>query len=170
MLRILCALLIIATSTSARSDSLGATRVGVVDMPKLWATGGIARWLDARAKLDAEQATYKPAEAPAGTPPKRPPMDVEGLGLPDETKKKLQHDLDEIERKEHVADIWKAHEREVLEPIMLDVEAALGRFAKTNGVGLVLDRAKLAESLIAIAPGVDLTAAFIKDYNAAKHR
>ena len=59
----------------------------------------------------------------------------------------------------------------MLDPIAADVTRALERYARAHGIdlvlGLVLDRGKLGEMLLVVSASADLTAAFIKDDNAA---
>jgi Skp family chaperone for outer membrane proteins len=53
----------------------------------------------------------------------------------------------------------------VLDPIRAAVSRGLEQFAKRHGIDLVLDRSQLGEAVLIAAPGVDITDAFIKDYN-----
>lgn len=73
----------------------------------------------------------------------------------------------EIERKQQ--DGQKLLERrlkELTDPINADVANALLAFAKQRGIDIVLDASKFAGTMIVVNPAVDITAAFIADFNA----
>jgi hypothetical protein len=166
-----CACLL-SIAAPARAEPPGTGRVAVIDSSKLWEEGGIARWLVAKAKLDAERASFAVVEVPPGKS-----LDDGGpapgyFELPGESKeerKKRREESARLQREMQAKalerDAWHAHEREVLEPIEEDVQRALERFARARGIGLVLERAELEYNLVVVAAGVDITDAFIKDYN-----
>src|SRR5882672_10710398 len=88
-------------SSSALADS---GRVALVDTGRLYDKGGIAKWVAARAKLDAEEPKFVVVESPDGTKPD-PHTDV------DPTYRKMFTDLDRDATRNKA---WAAHEAEVL--------------------------------------------------------
>ena len=55
--------------------------------------------------------------------------------------------------------------REATEPIYKDISPALQAFARQRGVNVIFDVSKLAEVMFIVNETVDLTRAFIADYN-----
>ncbi|MCM3869252.1 MAG: OmpH family outer membrane protein [Pyrinomonadaceae bacterium] len=55
--------------------------------------------------------------------------------------------------------------REATEPIYKDISPALQAFARQRGVNVIFDVSKLAEVMFVVNETVDLTPAFIADYN-----
>jgi len=159
----LLAILLVAVWTSA-AHADGAARVAIIDTSRLFAPNGIAAWAQARAKLDAEQATYRAAESPDGQTPTR--IGMPDLDLPPEQRERLKRKLDEIERKTSQERAWKTHVEQVLGPIRAATLAGLADYAKAHKIDLVLDRVEMGSAVLVAAPGVDITDAFIKDYNA----
>ncbi len=162
-MRIATLLLLITASLAEAAP----TRVAVIDGEKLYDTGGIAKWLAARAKLDAERKSFKVVEKPAGQPT---PALPDWCGKPKtdwerDTCKKLRETLmQHVEGSE-----WEKHEHEVLDPIEADVQKELQRYAASSGIDILLDRSELGESTVLfVSPQTDITSAFIKSYNAKK--
>ncbi len=54
----------------------------------------------------------------------------------------------------------------MLAPLEADLDKAISAYARSRGIELLLEKSETG--IVYIAPGVDITAAFIKDYN-AKH-
>jgi Skp family chaperone for outer membrane proteins len=72
----------------------------------------------------------------------------------------------DIERKTQDAQAaYQKRLRDVTEPIYKDISPALQAFAKQRGVNVIFDVSKLAEVMFIINDSVDLTRAFITDYN-----
>lgn len=147
--------LVIAVASPAAADG----RVALVDTSRLFASSGIGAWVAARAKLDAEEPHFKVVESPDGQKPD-PHNDIS-----DPHFRKV---LTDLERDSARGKAWNAHESEVLDPIEADVMRALDKYAQAHGIAIVLDRAKLADAVLVVAPGADITDAFIKDYNGKK--
>lgn len=157
-------LVVLLLATASRVDAGPApSKLAVIDTDRLWAAGGVAVWLAARAQLDAERTSYAPAENPGATPPPRIP--TPDLGLPDGMKRDLERKLAELERNAARNSVWTAHEHEVLDPIVAEAYRGLERYARAHGLGLVLDRAKLGDAMLVVAPDMDITDRFIRDYN-----
>jgi Skp family chaperone for outer membrane proteins len=72
----------------------------------------------------------------------------------------------EIERKTQDAQsAYQKRLREATEPIYKDISPALQAFARQRGVNVIFDVSKLAEVMFVVNETVDLTPAFIADYN-----
>ena len=72
----------------------------------------------------------------------------------------------DIERKTQDAQsAYQKRLRDVTDPIYKDISPALQAFAKQRGVNVIFDVSKLAEVMFIINDSVDLTRAFITDYN-----
>ena len=73
----------------------------------------------------------------------------------------------DIKRKQE--DGQKAYQRyskQIVEPLNIEVAKAVEAYAKSKGYDMVLDMAKFAGTMMVLNPGLDLTYAFIADYNA----
>jgi Skp family chaperone for outer membrane proteins len=72
----------------------------------------------------------------------------------------------DIERKTQDAQsAYQKRLREATEPIYKDISPALQAFARQRGVNVIFDVSKLAEVMFVVNETVDLTRAFIADYN-----
>ncbi len=75
----------------------------------------------------------------------------------------------DIERKTQDAQsAYQKRLREVTEPVYKEISPALQAFARQRGVNVIFDVSKLAEVMFIINDSVDLTRAFITDYNQRK--
>lgn len=72
----------------------------------------------------------------------------------------------DIERKTQDAQsAYQKKLREVTEPVYRDISPALQAFARQRGVNVIFDVSKLSEAMFVVNETVDLTRAFIADYN-----
>ncbi len=72
----------------------------------------------------------------------------------------------DIERKTQDAQsAYQKKLREATEPVYKDISPALQAFARQRGVNVIFDVSKLGEVMFIINDSVDLTRAFITDYN-----
>jgi Skp family chaperone for outer membrane proteins len=74
----------------------------------------------------------------------------------------------DIERKTEDANAaYNRRLNEVLGPIHQDIARSIDAFAKTNGIHIILDSGKLQDAGVILVsnPSVDITSAFIADYN-----
>ncbi|MBA3514541.1 MAG: OmpH family outer membrane protein [Pyrinomonadaceae bacterium] len=72
----------------------------------------------------------------------------------------------DIERKTQDAQsAYQKRLREVTEPVYKEISPALQAFARQRGVNVIFDVSKLGEVMFVINDTVDLTRAFITDYN-----
>ena len=89
--------------------------------------------------------------------------DQKSLAEKAEQAESLKND---IERKQQ--DGQKALEKrtkELTDPIFSDIGKALQAYAKQRGIDLVIDMAKLAGTIMVINGALDITTAFMNDYN-----
>lgn len=63
------------------------------------------------------------------------------------------------------ADFAKRY-KEVIEPISDDISKGLNQFATQRGITMILDISKLAPAVLTANPAMDVTAAFIAEFNA----
>lgn len=73
----------------------------------------------------------------------------------------------DIKRKQE--DGQKAYERfskQIVEPVNIEIAKAVEGYSRQKGYDVVLDAAKFAGTMIVLNKGLDITAAFIADYNA----
>jgi Skp family chaperone for outer membrane proteins len=156
-------LVLLMVPAAVAAETLGTNRVAVVNNARLFAEKGIARWVDARAKLDQERGTFKVVETPPGITRRNTPVPDH---LSKERAERLRKRYDEIDRESVERQAWEKHESEVLDPIVANVNSALAEFAKIHKIGLVLDQESIGSSMLFLDAGVDITDAFIKHYNA----
>jgi hypothetical protein len=138
-------------------------KVAMIEKARFEESGGIARLLAAREQLDREKKTFRFVESPDGKP--LPMPDACKPPLPDSLKK-LCDDMTKSKLADRAEAAWNVHEVEVLGPIEVDLDKAIAAYAKSRGIELLLE--KYETGIVYMAPNVDITAAFIKDYN-AKH-
>jgi Skp family chaperone for outer membrane proteins len=84
----------------------------------------------------------------------------QGASLENEGKTKKDR-LDE--------DISKRYEQ-VIAPISSQIGAAMDQFARQRGVTMTLDASKLLPAILTAVPAIDLTQAFINDFNSKNPR
>lgn len=80
-----------------------------------------------------------------------------------EEGEKLQRDL-KYKKEQADADFSKRYQEEVA-PISTDIGKALDQFATQRGITMILDISKLAPAILTVNPAMDVTAAFIADFN-----
>ncbi len=133
---------------------------------------GIVRYVNAQKSLDREfqprstelQTLAKRIETLAGEISK-----TENVAAPAEIQRKreegekLQRELKF--KKEEAEAAFKKRAEEILGPISTDIGSALGAFAKQRGITMTLDISRLAEAIMTIDPTMDITAAFVAEYN-----
>lgn len=121
----------------------------------------IARLVAANEQLALEKKSFRFVESPDGKAPVpdewcKPPMEAYKKDLCEKFKK-----ADLASRAEAA---WALREAEVRAPIEATIEKAIIAYAKSRGIELLLE--KYDTGVVYMAPGVDITAAFIKDFNA----
>lgn len=80
-----------------------------------------------------------------------------------EEGEKLQRELKF--KKEDAEAAYKKRAEEVLGPISSDIGNALIAFAKSRGITMTLDISRMVEAVVTVDPTMDVTAAFIAEYN-----
>ncbi len=75
----------------------------------------------------------------------------------------LQNQL-EFKKKEAEA-AYQKRMQEVVAPISDDIGKALDAFSRQRGINLMLDISKFAPAVLSVNPAMDMTAAFIAEYN-----
>ena len=136
--------------------------------------GGISRYVVAIKALERE---FKPRQDELNT------MQVRIKAIADEIgklsgssvvdPKTIQAKQEEGERlnrdlkyKKELADADFAKKyQEVVGPISQDIGKALDQFATQRGITMILDISKLAPAILTVSPAMDVTAAFIAEYN-----
>ncbi|MGH9969892.1 MAG: OmpH family outer membrane protein [Pyrinomonadaceae bacterium] len=83
-------------------------------------------------------------------------------GKQDEAER-LQRDL-KYKKEQADADFSKRYQ-EVVTPISNDVGKALDQFALQKGITMILDPSKMMSALLTVNPAMDVTQAFIAEYN-----
>ena len=68
-------------------------------------------------------------------------------------------------KKEDAEAAYRKRAEEVLGPISADIGGALIAFAKQRGITMTLDISRLAEAIVTADTTMDITAAFVADYN-----
>jgi Skp family chaperone for outer membrane proteins len=76
---------------------------------------------------------------------------------------RLQRDL-KYKKEQADADFAKRYQ-EVVSPISTDIGKALDQFATQRGITMILDISKLAPAILTVNPNMDVTTAFITEYN-----
>lgn len=155
----LVTLLLLLASSLAHAEP----KVSMIEKARFEEPGGIARLLAARAQLDKEKQSFRFVESPDGKPLTtdewcKPPLQ--------DYKKKLCDEWKRTALNNRAEEAWQMREVEVLGPIEADVDKAIIAYAKSRGIELLLE--KYETGVVYMAPSLDITAAFIKDYN-AKH-
>ena len=76
---------------------------------------------------------------------------------------RLQRDL-KYKKDQADADFAKRYQ-EVVAPISTDIGKALDQFAQQRGITMILDISKLAPAILTVNPAMDVTQAFIAEFN-----
>lgn len=165
-------------ATAASTAPVPAAKIAYIDTGAFADKAGINRYINAVKSLERE---FKPRED-----------ELTGLqtrmkGISDELaklrsaggvvdQKTIQAKQDEGERLQREwkfkkdsadADFAKRY-GEVVSPISTDIGKAVEQFAAARSITMVIDISKLAPALLMVNPSMDVTQAFIADYN-SKH-
>jgi Skp family chaperone for outer membrane proteins len=90
-------------------------------------------------------------------------VDPKTLQSKQELGEKLQREF-KYKKELYDADAAKRY-REVVGPISEDIGKALDVFAKSHGITMILDISKLAQAVLSVNTGMDVTQQFIAEYN-----
>jgi len=171
-LTILIAACCTAAISQTRNTSTRAAKVAVIDSNAFKnRQTGIIRLVDAFQVIDAEFKLWHEETRALETrydnlikiPHRRPePGDIPYTEKLAEIKQ-----LAEIikRRKEDHQQRLDRRTRQLMEPIYIDINKALQTFAEQHGIDVILDVAKLGDSVMVISNAVDITRSFIAHYN-----
>ena len=90
-------------------------------------------------------------------------VDPKTIQAKQEEGERLQRDL-KYKKDQADADFAKRYQEEV-SPISTDIGKALDQFAQQRGITMILDISKLAPAVLTVNPAMDVTAAFIAEFN-----
>ena len=90
-------------------------------------------------------------------------VDPKTIQSKQEEGERLQRDL-KYKKEQADADFQKRY-AEVVGPISQEIGKALDQFATQRGITMILDISKLAPAVLTVNPAMDVTAAFITEYN-----
>jgi Skp family chaperone for outer membrane proteins len=90
-------------------------------------------------------------------------VDTKTIQAKQDQGEKLQRDL-KYKKEQADADFQRRYQ-EVVSPISEDIGKSLDVFAKSRGITMILDVSKLAPAILTATEGMDVTKAFIADYN-----
>ncbi|HEY0377785.1 MAG TPA: OmpH family outer membrane protein [Pyrinomonadaceae bacterium] len=167
-----------ATAPAASSAAIPDTKIAYIDTSEFAdEKAGIGRYVSVMKTLERE---FKPRQDELNT------MQVRIKAIADEIGKltaggnsvvspqTIQQKQDEGERlgrdlkykKEQAdADFAKRYQ-EVIRPVSQDIMAALNGFAQQRGITMILDISRMGEAVLTVNPAMDVTKAFIAEYNA----
>jgi Skp family chaperone for outer membrane proteins len=99
-----------------------------------------------------------------------PPPDANAIrtAIAAKTEEGERLQLEFKRRQEDAKQAYEKRSKQAIDPISTDIGKAIDLYAKARGIDLILDLTKLAEAgaVLALSSSVDVTDAFIKDYNA----
>jgi outer membrane protein len=134
--------------------------------------GGITRFVNAMKALERE---FKPRQDELNTIQNRIKALADEIGKTQSVAdpKTIQAKQDEGERlqrdlkyKQDQADAdFKKRYTDVVGPISTDIGNALTAFANQRGITMILDISKLLPAVLTVSPAMDVTQAFITEYN-----
>jgi Skp family chaperone for outer membrane proteins len=86
--------------------------------------------------------------------------------LDDQCKEEFESGVKEVQRKgEDMQTAYNLRLRDVLDPILLDLDRAIKTFAQQRGIAVVFDGSKEEIGLMYVSESLDLTRAFIMEFN-----
>jgi Skp family chaperone for outer membrane proteins len=138
---------------------------------------GIARYVNAMKSLETE---FKPRQQELDTMQNRikaladeisklnsgsAVVDPKTIQAKNDEGEKLQRDL-KYKKEQADADFQKRY-NDVVSPISQDIGKALDQFAQSHGITMILDISKLAPAVLTANPAMDVTKAFVTEYNSS---
>jgi Skp family chaperone for outer membrane proteins len=163
------------TTPAASNAPVPDTKIAFIDTGAFGEEkGGITRYVNAVKSLERE---FKPRQDELNTMQTKIKAIADEIGKLSGSSvvdpKTIQAKQDEGERlnrdlkykKEQAdADFAKRY-GEVVGPISQDIGKALDQFATQRGITMILDISKLAPAILTVNPAMDVTGAFIAEYN-----
>ena len=92
-----------------------------------------------------------------------PVVSQETIKAKQDEGERLQRDLKY--RQEQVSADFEKRMDQVVSPVSADIGKALDLYASQHGLTMILDVSKLLPAILTVNPAVDITAAFIAEYN-----
>jgi Skp family chaperone for outer membrane proteins len=92
-------------------------------------------------------------------------VDPKTIQAKNDEGERLQRDL-KYKKEQADADFQKRY-NDVISPISQDIGKALDQFAQARGITMILDISKLAPAILSVNPGMDVTKAFVAEYNSS---
>jgi Skp family chaperone for outer membrane proteins len=90
-------------------------------------------------------------------------VDPKTIQAKNDEGERLQRDL-KYKKEQADADFQKRY-NDVVSPISQDIGKALDQFAQSHGITMILDISKLAPAVLTANPAMDVTKAFVTEYN-----
>lgn len=90
-------------------------------------------------------------------------VDPKTIQAKNDEGERLQRDL-KYKKEQADADFAKRYQ-DVVSPISQDIGKALDQFAQARGITMILDISKLAPAILTVNPAMDVTQAFVTEYN-----
>jgi Skp family chaperone for outer membrane proteins len=163
------------TPVSAPTGPVPDTKIAFIDTSAFGdEKAGITRYVTAVKSLERE---FKPRQDELNTMQTRikgiadeigklsgnAVVDPKTIQAKQEEGERLQRDL-KYKKEQADADFAKRYS-EVVGPISTDIGRSLDQFAAQRGITMILDISKLAPAILTVNPNMDVTAAFITEYN-----
>jgi Skp family chaperone for outer membrane proteins len=167
------------TTTSTRPAASNApvpdTKIAFIDTSAFGDDKGIARYVNAMKSLEREFDPRTKELESLQTRLKAIADEVSKLNggssvVDPKTIQARQEEADRIQRdmkykdEQLKADMSKRY-NDVVGPISQDIGKALDQFATQRGITMILDISKLAPAVLTVNPAMDVTQAFITEYN-----
>ena len=92
------------------------------------------------------------------------PVDPKTIQAKQDEGEKLQRDL-KYKKEQADADFARRYQ-EVIRPVSQDIMTALNSFAQARGITMILDISRMGEAVLTVNQNMDVTKAFIAEYNA----
>ena len=164
------------TTSAASNAPVPDTKIAFIDTGAFGEEkGGITRYVNAVKTLERE---FKPRSDELTTMGNRikaiaseittlsgnSVVDPKTIQAKQDEGERLQRDL-KYKQEQADADFKKRYS-EVVGPISQDIGNALTQFANQRGITMILDISKLMPAILTVNPAMDVTQAFINEYNA----
>ena len=114
-------------------------------------------------RLSSERTGFKAIADEIGKLSGSTVVDPKTIQAKQEEGEKLQRDM-KYEKEQADADFAKRYEQEMT-TISKDIRDALNQFAAQRGITMLLDISKFGDAILIAAPGMDITQAFISEFN-----
>ena len=92
------------------------------------------------------------------------PVDPKTIQAKQDEGERLGRDL-KYKKEQADADFAKRYQ-DVIRPVSQDIMNALNQFAQQRGITMILDISRMGEAVLTVNPAMDVTRAFISEYNA----